>query len=81
MQNFFGELYSLLLVYILLIVYLIILRIVLWELIKKSTKLILVGASAICWAIWLYRNDMVFDKSPSMSYIQVLFRTIYWLRS
>ncbi len=44
---------------------------------KKSTKLILVGASAICWAIWLCRNDMVFDKSPFMSYMQVLFRATY----
>jgi hypothetical protein len=24
--------------------------------------MILVGASAICWAIWLTRNDIIFDK-------------------
>jgi hypothetical protein len=47
---------------------------------KKIKKLILVGASAICWALWLSRNDMVFDKTPSKSYLQVLFRATYWLR-
>ena len=47
---------------------------------KKMSKLILVGASAICWAIWLSMNDMVFDKSPSFSYMQVIFRATHWLR-
>jgi hypothetical protein len=48
--------------------------------VDKKSKLILVGASAICWALWLSRNDMVFDKSPSISYLQVIFRATYWLR-
>ncbi len=47
---------------------------------KKRSKLVLVGASAICWALWLSRNNLVFDKSPSISYMQVIFRTTYWLR-
>lgn len=47
---------------------------------KKKSKLILVGAFAICWALWLSRNDMVFDKSPSISYLQVIFRATYWFR-
>nr|ABF97776.1 hypothetical protein LOC_Os03g43464 [Oryza sativa Japonica Group] len=33
-------------------------------------NLILVGASAICWALWLSRNGIVFDKSSSTSYMQ-----------
>ncbi len=41
---------------------------------KRIKNLILVGASALCWVLWLSRNDMVFDKSPSKSYLQVLFR-------
>jgi hypothetical protein len=44
---------------------------------KKKSKLILVGASALCWALWLSRNDRVFDKSPSVSYMQVIFRATY----
>ncbi len=47
---------------------------------KKKSKLILVGASAICWALWLSRNNMLFDKSPSISYMQVIFRATHWLR-
>ncbi len=47
---------------------------------KKKSKLILVRASAIYWALWLTRNDMVFDKSSSISYMQVIFRATYWLR-
>ena len=47
---------------------------------KEKSKLILFGASALCWALWLCRNDRVFDKSPSISYMQVIFRAIYWLQ-
>ena len=47
---------------------------------KKVKKLILVGASAIYWALWLSRNDIGFDKTLSKSYLQVLFRETYWLR-
>ena len=31
----------------------------------KLKRQLLVGASALCWAIWLNRNDVVFDKSPT----------------
>jgi hypothetical protein len=46
----------------------------------KLKRQILVGASAFCWAIWLSRNDVVFDKSPIKTFIQVLYRGTYWLR-
>ncbi len=46
---------------------------------KKKSKLILVGASALRWALWLSRNDRVFDKPSSVSYMQVIFRATYWL--
>ena len=41
---------------------------------------LLVGASALCWAIWLSRNDVVFDKSPTKTYLQILYRGTHWLR-
>jgi hypothetical protein len=41
---------------------------------------ILVGAVAICWAIWTSRNDVVFDKTPIKTYMQVLYRGTYWCR-
>src|SRR6266498_155983 len=47
---------------------------------KKLKLLILVGASSICWAIWLSRNDLVFDKGVVPSYMQVIFRGTHWIR-
>jgi hypothetical protein len=49
--------------------------------IRKLKYLILVGASAICWTIWLTRNDIVFDKVVAPSYLQVIFVETYWIRS
>ena len=34
----------------------------------KLKRQLLVGTSALCWAIWLSRNDVVFDKSPTKTY-------------
>ena len=47
---------------------------------KKLRSLVLVGACAICWAIWLSRNDLVFDKVLVPSYMQVIFRGTHWTR-
>ena len=47
---------------------------------RKLKSKILVGASAICWVIWLTRNDIVFDKVLAPSYLQVIFRGTYWIR-
>ncbi|KAL5668919.1 hypothetical protein ACJX0J_021140, partial [Zea mays] len=42
-------------------------KIFMWYILKQ---LLLVGASTICWAIWLSRNDVVFDKSPMKTFMQ-----------
>ena len=55
-------------------------QIVIWKKGPKHENQILVGASAFSWAIWLTRNDMVFDKSPMKTYMQVLYRGTHWLR-
>ena len=34
----------------------------------------------MCWAIWLCQNDVVFHRTNSNSYLQVIFRGIYWTR-
>jgi hypothetical protein len=47
---------------------------------RKLRRQILVGATALCWAIWTSRNDIIFDKSPMKTYIQVLFRATHWCR-
>ena len=47
---------------------------------RKIKSKILVGASAICWVLWLTRNDIVFDKAIAPSYLQVIFKATYWTR-
>lgn len=47
---------------------------------KKLMYKILVGASAVCWAIWLSRNDMVFNNSRAVTPLQVIFRGTHWIR-
>jgi len=41
---------------------------------KELKSLILVGATSMCWAIWLSWNKLVFDKGLVPSYMHVLFR-------
>jgi hypothetical protein len=48
---------------------------------EKLKRHALAGISAFCWAIWLSRNDVVFNKSPIKTFLHVLFRGIHWLRS
>jgi hypothetical protein len=45
---------------------------------RKLKSKIIVGASALCWAIWLSRNDIVFNKTVSPFYLQAIFRGTYW---
>jgi hypothetical protein len=42
---------------------------------------VLAGASTFCWAIWLSRNELIFDKSPMKTFMQVLYRGTHWLWS
>jgi hypothetical protein len=43
----------------------------------KLKCILLAGASALIWAIWVSRNEVVFKKAPQKSFIQVLFKTTY----
>jgi hypothetical protein len=48
---------------------------------KRSLRnLFLVGIGAMLWAIWLSRNDIIFNKSPGLSYMQAIFRGTHWTR-
>jgi hypothetical protein len=47
---------------------------------RKLKSQILVGASAICWALWLTRNDVALDKALAPSYLQVMLKGTYWTR-
>jgi hypothetical protein len=46
----------------------------------NTKNLIITGVSAMCWAIWISRNDLVFNKAQMFTYLQVLFRGTHWLR-
>ena len=39
-----------------------------------------VGACALCWAIWLCRNDVVFNNTRVSTPMQVVFRRTHWIR-
>jgi len=47
---------------------------------KDFKPLVLVGAAALCWSVWLCRNAVVFDNKQS-SFSQVIYLTTHWLRT
>ena len=47
---------------------------------NNERRVVLVGAAALCWAIWRCRNDIIFNKIKYLSFIQAIFRGTYWLR-
>ena len=46
---------------------------------RKPNLYLLTGISAMCWVIWLSRNDIVFNKCQPKTFLQVSFRGTYWL--
>ena len=43
-------------------------------------KLLFTGISALFWSIWLTRNEVAFNKKPTSSIVQVIFRGTHWFR-
>jgi hypothetical protein len=39
-----------------------------------------VGTAAVCWALWLNRNDAVFRNIVANSNLQVIFRETLWIK-
>jgi hypothetical protein len=39
-----------------------------------------IGVSAVCWSIWRYRNDVVFNKKPNVSFLQVIHMMVHWIQ-
>jgi hypothetical protein len=48
---------------------------------NKQRNLVLIGLAALCWALWISRNDLVFHKSQYKSILQVMFRGTFWIRN
>jgi hypothetical protein len=47
----------------------------------KQMKNVLLGVASVCWAIWLGRNNVVCQRSSPDSCLQVIFRSVFWIRS
>ena len=47
---------------------------------NDHNSLLLTAASTLCWAVWITRNEVVFDKCRPKSLLQLLFRGTHWLR-
>jgi hypothetical protein len=45
---------------------------------SANRQLLFVGIGVMLWAIWLNRNDVVFNKTLISSYMQVIFRGTHW---
>jgi hypothetical protein len=52
-----------------------------WSLAYKPRNLVLTGMAAFCWASWISRNDLVFQKSQYKFILHVIFRGTIWIRS
>jgi hypothetical protein len=46
---------------------------------KLKTQ-VFVGIAALCWAVWLCRNNVVFNGSNTNFLLQVIFRGTFWAR-
>ena len=46
----------------------------------RQKNLILTSISAVCWAIWLNRNDVIFYEVYKQNCLQILFRTTHCIR-
>ena len=46
----------------------------------KTNTLLLVAAAVLILAIWLTRNEVIFEKARPKTFLQVLFRGTHWLR-
>jgi hypothetical protein len=53
----------------------------LWGISKELKPLVLLGVATTCWSLWLCRNDVVFERKPNTSPLQVIYSVIHWLRS
>lgn len=49
----------------------------LWGIEKELKPLVLLGAAATYWSLWLSRNDIVFGKKNNSSALQVIFQIIH----
>ena len=47
---------------------------------KETKACIRIGVAAFLWAIWNCRNDIVFNKTQTPHFLQVVLRATYWIQ-
>jgi hypothetical protein len=47
---------------------------------KGNKCRIRIGVSALCWAIWKRRNDIIFNKSKGTNFLQVIHLMVHWIQ-
>jgi hypothetical protein len=38
-----------------------------------------IGVSALCWSVWNYRNDIIFNKNDSTNFLQFIHTMVHWI--
>ena len=46
---------------------------------NNERRVVLMGAAALCWAIWRCCDDIIFNKTKYSSFMQAIFKGTYWL--
>jgi hypothetical protein len=47
---------------------------------KTNKGRIRIGVSALCWAIWNRRNDIIFNQSKGTNFLQVINLMVHWIQ-
>jgi hypothetical protein len=48
---------------------------------KKTKPRICIGVSALCWSVWSYRNNTIFNiKKDSTNFLQVIHMAVHWIQ-
>ena len=48
---------------------------------KRLRNIALLGAATTVWALWLHKNNLVFEKKTNSSPLQVIYAIFHWLRT
>jgi hypothetical protein len=46
---------------------------------KDIKARIRMGVSAICWTIWNYRNNIIFNKQTGFNFLQIIQMAAHWI--
>jgi hypothetical protein len=47
---------------------------------KTNKQRIRIGVAAVCWSIWNHRNDIIFNMSKRINFLQVIHLAVHWIQ-